>query len=124
MCQTPTITCPHYPACSGCTRIGVPYPEQLAAKLEAVRGVLAQHELGGFELGQLTKIHASPNVSRYRNRVKLVPRLCAPSDAAEASPTGGSTQAKEAGRIALGLYPRRHPRGRGHSRLSGSTRSS
>ena len=98
------LFCPHFPACSGCTRIGVPYADQLQAKLEAVRGVLARHELGGFEPGQLTEIHASPKVSHYRNRAKLVPRKCTSPDTANAGTAVTTTTATETGHIALGLY--------------------
>lgn len=98
------LSCPHYPDCSGCTRIGVPYAGQLEAKLEAVRDALARHELGGFEPGQLTEIHASPKVSHYRNRAKLVPRRCTSSDTANAGTAVTTTTATEIGHVALGLY--------------------
>ena len=104
MCQEMTVACPHFPACSGCTRIGVPYPEQLEVKLGAVRGVLAQPDLGDFGPGQLSKIHASPQTSHYRNRVKLVPRRCTSSDTANAGTAVTASTATGIGHITLGLY--------------------
>ena len=67
------LSCPHHPACSGCSAIGVAYEDQLRAKMEAVRAVLDRAEVDVVrELG-IRSIVAGPKIAAYRNRAKLVP---------------------------------------------------
>jgi 23S rRNA (uracil1939-C5)-methyltransferase len=64
--------CPHYPRCSGCALINVPYPDQLLRKREiAVRAFAAYPALAHFEVPPVV---ASPQRLGYRGRVKLVVR--------------------------------------------------
>lgn len=99
------VSCPWFPACSGCSAIGRSYGEQLAAKLEQVRQLFAEAGIPAFHADRITKIHPSAQVSGYRNRVRLVPAyknsqgemnrdLPSPAGGADASGNG----------IALGLY--------------------
>jgi 23S rRNA (uracil1939-C5)-methyltransferase len=87
------ITCSWFPRCSGCDRIGVPYEEQLAAKLERVRDVFAYARLRDFDPMDIATIHPSPLRAGYRNRVKLV----AAGRSANDRKTAGDG-------VALGLY--------------------
>jgi 23S rRNA (uracil1939-C5)-methyltransferase len=64
--------CPHYPRCSGCPFINVPYPEQLLRKREiAARAFAAYSALAHCEVPPVV---ASPQRLGYRARVKLVVR--------------------------------------------------
>lgn len=64
--------CPHYPRCSGCPFIDVPYPDQLTKKREIVaRAFRAYTSLAGVEVPPVV---ASPQRLGYRGRVKLVVR--------------------------------------------------
>jgi len=81
------LTCHHFPACSGCTAIGVPYAEQLERKRQYVRSRFADAHLPGFDPDSITHITPSPRTSAYRNRVRLVPRRGQPD-----------------GRLELGLF--------------------
>lgn len=67
-----TPPCPHYPRCSGCPLINVPYPDQLLRKREiAARAFAAYASLARFEVPPVV---ASPLRLGYRARVKLVVR--------------------------------------------------
>lgn len=64
--------CPHYPRCSGCPFINVPYPVQLVRKREIVARSLAAYPLlAHFEV---PPVIASAQRLGYRARVKLVVR--------------------------------------------------
>jgi 23S rRNA (uracil1939-C5)-methyltransferase len=86
--MTSKLHCPHHPACSGCSSIGIDYPDQLAAKLRLVRELFAQSPWRQFDAGSIQTIRGSPDPTAYRNRVKLVPR-------------------RKDGNIALGLFKAR-----------------
>lgn len=79
------VSCPHLPACSGCSSIGIEYSEQLDAKLRSVRALFQASRLRTFDGGSINKITPSPKPCGYRNRVRLVPR-------------------RDGEQIALGLY--------------------
>jgi len=99
------VSCPWFPACSGCSAIGTPYKEQLAAKLQQVRRMFADAGIPAFDADRITEIHPSERASGYRNRVRLVPAYkSTPSEMVcdSSSSTGGAT-ASGAG-IAIGLY--------------------
>lgn len=68
------LSCPHFPACSGCSSIGVEYGKQLEAKLSATRGLFEESPLRTFSAGSIDEITPSPRQYGYRNRVRLVPR--------------------------------------------------
>ncbi|MCH8967021.1 MAG: 23S rRNA (uracil(1939)-C(5))-methyltransferase RlmD [Planctomycetes bacterium] len=93
--MTTVLSCPHFPACSGCTAIGTPYTAQLAHKLAELQRHFAGPSLVPGEANAITQITASPNVEAYRNRVKLVP--------ARAFRRGESSDSS-ASRVELGLY--------------------
>jgi len=67
------LSCPHYPACSGCSAIGVAYEDQLRAKMQAVRLVLDRAEVDVVRDVAIRSIVAGPEIAAYRNRAKLVP---------------------------------------------------
>ncbi len=69
----PVVSCPHFPACSGCSAIGWPYDGQLAAKLRAVQLLFAEAGLSTVSAESIRSITASPETAGYRNRVRLVP---------------------------------------------------
>ncbi|MGD2110736.1 MAG: 23S rRNA (uracil(1939)-C(5))-methyltransferase RlmD [Phycisphaerae bacterium] len=79
------LSCPHFPACSGCKSIGVPYAEQLEAKLRAVRALFEVSKLGTLSPASIERITSSPKPYGYRNRVRLVPK-------------------RQGAHVALGLY--------------------
>ncbi|MGB2986008.1 MAG: 23S rRNA (uracil(1939)-C(5))-methyltransferase RlmD [Phycisphaerae bacterium] len=93
------VSCPHFPACSGCNSIGIDYAEQLEAKLCAVRGLFRRSSLRSVEATPIQSIAASPNPGAYRNRVKLVPARSISSRSPKRWATPAGT-----GRIILGLY--------------------
>ena len=68
------VSCPHFPTCSGCSLIGVPYAEQLEAKLRAVGDLFKESTLRTFQAASINAITPSPKPYGYRNRVRLVPR--------------------------------------------------
>ncbi len=99
------VSCPWFPTCSGCSAIGTPYKEQLAAKLKQVRRLFADARIPAFDADRITKIHPSERVSGYRNRVRLVPAYKSSQteiNRDSPSPTGGATARGDG--IALGLY--------------------
>ncbi|MCH7993520.1 MAG: 23S rRNA (uracil(1939)-C(5))-methyltransferase RlmD, partial [Planctomycetes bacterium] len=99
------VSCQWFPACSGCSAIGMSYGEQLATKLEQVRQLFVEAGIPGFDVDRMTKIHPSERVSGYRNRVRLVPAYKSPRSEVNRnspSPTGGATTKGDG--IALGLY--------------------
>jgi 23S rRNA (uracil1939-C5)-methyltransferase len=81
------VSCPHFPACSGCRSIGRPHVTQLEEKLAGVRTLFEQASLPGFDPARIEKITANLNEGAYRNRAKLVP-----------------ARAAEPARVKLGLY--------------------
>jgi 23S rRNA (uracil1939-C5)-methyltransferase len=67
--------CPHFPRCIGCPLAGVPYPEQLARKREALAQALAAYaSVANIEV---PAVAAAPHRLGYRARVKLVVRASA-----------------------------------------------
>ena len=97
-----TVSCPQYPACSGCSSIGIAYAAQLESKLSTVRALFERAKLQGFEAGSINRITPSPSPHGYRNRAKLVPRWALANDA----PSAGVGEPREdlGGRLKLGLY--------------------
>ena len=70
------LSCPHYPACSGCSEIGSPHEVQVDRKLARVRRLFRRAAISGFDQKRIKKITANFSVEgAYRNRVKLVPSL-------------------------------------------------
>lgn len=57
------MNCKHFGACGGCTRPGVPYPEQLAAKRQALSRLLTL---------DVPPLIPSPAESGFRNKVAFV----------------------------------------------------
>ena len=80
--MTVVVSCTHFPACSGCSLVGVAYAEQLDQKLRVVRGLFGQAGLRGFDDRTFGGITPSPTPSGYRNRVKLVPAKRTSGDSA------------------------------------------
>lgn len=66
-------SCPHYPDClAGCAWIGLPYPEQLKRKQQAVAGALGAYpSLAQIEVPAVVP---SPRRTGYRARAKLAVR--------------------------------------------------
>lgn len=68
------LSCPHFPACSGCSEIGCPHEVQIERKLDRVRRLFEKASLPGFDHNSIEKITANLNAEGvYRNRAKLVP---------------------------------------------------
>lgn len=64
--------CPHYPRCTGCPLIDLPYPEQLKRKAQILTAAFAPYEsLSGLVVPEVIP---APRRLGYRARVKLVAR--------------------------------------------------
>ncbi len=68
------VTCPHFPACSGCSSIGIEYAGQLEEKVRAVQRCFEGARLAGFDPASIQSMKTSPLPAGYRNRAKLVPQ--------------------------------------------------
>lgn len=102
--MTETASCPHYPACSGCSAIGQSYGAQLETKLAQVRDQFARASLPIFSPNLLQRITPSSCSTGYRNRIRLVPRIPDATNRSDSVPKGSSRAHSDGVGIKLGLF--------------------